>query len=156
MEQLSNDPAPQASQVPVGDPVTTYDSKMVALRAERHDEIKVVTIENDHQPGIHIPASFIVAQRTDTYYGPKLLLDSGTRNYLLTVPGPGSQMLLWIGDTGPDSFREGWSKLAEVSVEFGDELPQYDICHYCGEPLKTLEHERMAGIGECPATGSSD
>lgn len=156
MEQLSDDSAPQVSQIPVGDPVTDYDSKMVALRAERHDEIKIVEIESRYRPGGHVPDSFTVAQRTATYYGPKLVLDSGATNYLLTVPGPDCQLLLWEGDTSTDGFRKGWTRLAEVRAEFGAELPQYDLCPYCGEPLKTLEHERMAGFGDCSGVSSSD
>ncbi|MFD1634645.1 hypothetical protein ACOZ4L_02805 [Haloplanus ruber] len=156
MEQVENGIPAQEGKIPIGDPVTDYDSKMVALRAERHDEVRVVNIESEHRPGPDVPDSFTVAQRTETYYGPKLVLDSGTKNYLLTVPGPDCQLLLWEGKPSTNGFKKGWSKLAEVSVKFGEELPQYDLCPYCGEPLKTLEHERMAGFGECPAAEPSD
>lgn len=139
----------QDKAVPDGDPITNYQSKMVALRAERHDEIVISDVEAEFTVGTEFPDDFTVAQRTETYYGPKLLLDSGTENYLLTAPGPDSQLLLWSSEKGADGFRRGWKKLAEVSVDFGDELPQYDLCPYCGEPLKTLEHERMAGYGNC-------
>lgn len=156
MEQLSEATSQPTSSTPVGDPLTDYDSKMVALRAERHDEIQITEVESELRPGAEYPETFTVAQRTETYYGPKLLLDSGAENYLLTAPGPDSQLLLWEAERGADGFRKGWCKLAEIRVEFGESLPQYDLCPYCSEPLKTLEHERMAGFGECPEVTSSD
>lgn len=156
MEQISEARNASTDEMPVGDPVTAYDSKMVALRAERHDEILVNEVEHEFRPSSQFPDRFTVAQRTETYFGPKLLLDSETDNFLLTAPGPDSQLLLWKGEQSVDGFRRGWLKLAEVRVEFGESLPQYDLCPYCGEPLKTLEHERLAGFGECPVVASSD
>lgn len=149
MEQSSNPASVRPDSIPIGDPETTFDCKKVALRAERHDELHVSEIKERYQPDGSIPDSFIVAERTQTYYGPKLVLEAGSENYLVTVPGPESQLLLWRSDPGANGFQKGWTKLAEVSIEFGDELPQYDLCPHCGEPLKTLEHERMAGFGGC-------
>jgi hypothetical protein len=54
-----------------------------------------------------------------------------------------------VSDTA-DGYRSGWNKLAEIEASFSEEIPQYDICPYCGEPMKTLEHERMAGFDDCP------
>jgi hypothetical protein len=155
MARASDEFTSGTGDVTPGDPETSYESKMIALRAERHDELKVTGVVNHFHPNGTVPDKFIVAQRTDTYYGPKLILDAGTVNYLLTAPGPDSQLLLWESQTGVDGFRTGWAKLAEVEVAFSDDLPQYDLCPHCGEPLKTLEHERMAGFGECPVDSDS-
>jgi hypothetical protein len=149
MQQSSNPAPSQPDTVPIGDPETTFDSKKVALRAERHDELRITEVIDRYQPDGNIPDSFLVAERTQTYYGPKLVLEAGSENYLVTVPGPESQLLLWRSEPGANGFQKGWSKLAEVGMEFGEELPQYDLCPYCGDPLKTLEHERMAGFGGC-------
>lgn len=134
---------------PVGDPVTGYESKLVMLRAERHDEIVIEdTVERIRHVG-QIPDRAVVAQRTNTYFGPKLKLYSGNVNYLLTAPGPDSHLLLWVADTNVDGFRQGWHELAEVKANLADDLPNYDLCPYCGEPLKTLEHEQLAATGDC-------
>lgn len=134
---------------PEGSTATEYDSKITMLRAERHDEITiegVVTVVDSTQK---IPDSLRVQQRNSTYFGPKLKLTNGLSDYMLTAPGPDSELLLWTAETDDDGFRNGWQKLAEVTTSFSGQQPQYDLCPYCGSPLKTLEHERKAAVGQC-------
>lgn len=133
-----------------GEPLTEYDSKIVMLRAERHDVVEIQEVATELVPNVNVPEQFKVERRTSTYFGPKLLLEAAGRNYLLTAPGPETQLLLWTAETGPDGFRKKWSKTAEVTAKFADERPQYDLCPVCGEPMQTLEHEREAAFGTCP------
>ena len=137
---------------PNSEPVTEYDSKIVMLRAERHDIIEIENVVTELTPRIEVPDKPAVEKRTSTYYGPKLLLESSGSSYLLTSPGPDTQLLLWVAETGPDGFRKKWIKTAEVTAKFADERPQYDLCSVCGEPLQSLEHEREAAFGTCPNT----
>lgn len=141
---------------PETESVTTYDSKMVMLRAERHDQVDILSVETKLHSGRTVPESLTVVRRTDPYFGPKLLLDGASENYLLTAPGPDTQLLLWCGEFADDGLRRGWQKLAEVTARFDDEQPQYDLCPMCGEPLKTLEHEREAAFGMCPNTDETN
>ncbi|QIO25021.1 hypothetical protein [Haloarcula sp. JP-L23] len=129
--------------------VTEYDSKITMLRAERHDEITIDRVVTVVDSAHEIPDSLRVQQRNSTYFGPKLKLTNGVSDYMLTAPGPDSDLLLWSTKTDNDGFRDGWQKLAEVTTSFADQQPQYDLCPYCGDPLKTLEHERRAGVGQC-------
>lgn len=133
------------------EPVTEYPSKMVMLRGERHDNVtisEVVDRINHHHH--QLPQELTVIQRTDTYYGPELKLNSTSNsNYLLTAPGPDSHLLLWEANTGNQGKVQKWTKVAEVKADFANEQPQYDICPYCGDPLKTLEHERQSAVGQC-------
>lgn len=135
---------------PDDEPITQYDSKIVMLRSERHDSIEIENTVTEIRPGHHIPDQLEVVRRTSTYFGPKLLVREAGDRYLLTAPGPDTQLLLWAADTGPDGFRKRWKKVAEVTARFADERPQYDLCPICGEPLQTLEHEREAAFGICP------
>lgn len=135
---------------PETEPITEHESKLVMIRAERHDRIAIGSIETQLRSDRSVPDSVTVVRRTDPYFGPKLLLDDGTENYLLTAPGPDTQLLLWCSEFADDGLRRGWQKLAEVTATFTDEQPQYDLCPMCGEPLKTLEHEREAAFGMCP------
>lgn len=151
--QLDTDPA-VARREPHEEPVTDYDSKSVILRAERHDRIRVENTVANISPGQSIPDDLTVVKRTSTYFGPKLVMESAGSNYLLTAPGPDSQLVLWHTSEGPDGFRNEWAKLAEVTVAFEEDQPQYDLCPVCGEPMKTLEHEREAAFGSCPNTDS--
>lgn len=138
---------------PGEEPLTEYESKTVMLRAERHDEISVSHIVTHLSHSRDVPNEITVVQRTTTYFGPKIVTESGGQNYLLTAPGPDTQLLLWAESRGSDGFRKGWEKLAEVTVEFSEDQPKYDLCPICGDPLKTLEHEREAAFGSCPNEG---
>lgn len=139
----------QYQEKPAEESSTDYDSKMVMLRAERDDEVMISSVTELISQKQEIPELLRVAQRVNTYFGPKLKLTSNSGCYLLTAPGPDKQLLLWFADTDPDGFRKQWKRLAEVQVRFSDEQPSYDLCPYCGKPLKTLEHEREAAIGQC-------
>lgn len=114
-------------------PETSADSKRVLARAEHEDRIRVETL-----------GECIVVQRSQTYFGPKLRIepDGEDEQYLLTAPGPKSELSLWEKDHGD------WEVQAEVSAELVD-VEQYDICQYCGEPLKTADHRRRRAIGAC-------
>lgn len=147
--QLQEDTLSDRSD-PDSEPVTEYDSKMVMLRAERNDRIDIQKTVNQIEPTEAIPTSLTVARRTNTYYGPKIELRDANTEYLLTAPGPDAHLLLWKENRHTDGFRVGWRKIAEVKASFDDQQPQYDLCPYCGEPLKTLEHERESAVGKCP------
>lgn len=131
-------------------PITDPESKTVMLRAERHDEIDISVVERIGAHG-EIPESAKVVKRTNPYFGPKLVLHHGTTNYMLTAPGPDTQLLLWAPRTNANGLRYGWKKLAEVIASFAAQQPQYDLCPVCGDPVRSLEHERQAGIGGCNA-----
>jgi hypothetical protein len=118
--QLDTDPA-VARREPHEEPVTNYDSKSVILRAERHDRIRVKNTVTNISPGQSIPDDLTVVKRTSTYFGPKLVMESAGSNYLLTAPGPDSQLVLWHMSEGPDGFRNEWAKLAEVTVAFEED-----------------------------------
>ena len=123
---------------------TSYSTKCVLMRAEHKDEIKILG-ESVSARKSNIPDEALVVKRSLTYYGPKLRIESvdTCEQYLLTVPGPDSEAMLWeLRDTG-------WEKLAEVSLEFGDHIPNYDFCLHCNEPLSTVAHRRRAAIGDC-------
>lgn len=134
---------------PDSEPVTEYNSKMIMLRAERHDEIEISEVVEEISPLQSIPKTCSVKQRTNTYYGPKLVLKNGNSDFMLTAPGPDANLLLWGTKANSDGFRQSWQKIAEVKVTFSDEQPQYDLCPYCREPLQTLEHERESAVGQC-------
>lgn len=127
-----------------------YHSKLVMIRAERHDEIIITDIRWQLRSGTKIPERVEVVQRTDPYFGPKLLLYNEGCNYLMTAPGPDSGLLLWNSIVDSNGQRTGWEKLAEVAARFEDSLSQYDFCPQCGEPLNTLKHEKQAELGCCP------
>lgn len=135
-----------------GPPDTEYNSKMVMLRAERHDEIHIVDIVTQIQQGKDVPSEAVVAKRSNPYFGPKLTLSANGQSYLLTAPGPDSQLLLWSGNYLDDGERYGWNKLAEVTAQFADDQPAYDLCPECGQPMQTIEHQRKASVGRCPGT----
>jgi ribosomal protein S27AE len=102
-------------------------------RAEHEDTIRVDTL-----------GECIVVQRYQTYFGPKLRIepDDEDTQYLLTAPGPKSELNLWENVGGE------WDVQAEVSAELM-EMKQYEICQYCGEPLKTADHRRRRAVGAC-------
>jgi hypothetical protein len=129
-------------------PETAYDAKKVALRAERGDAIAIEGF-----------GEWTVAQRTTTFYGPKLICEPAEIEYsfniLLTAPGPGSQLQLWWPDRTDERWKQGWIRGPEVEAELVD-VKQYDICPRCGEPLKTMEHERESAFGVCGGEASGD
>jgi hypothetical protein len=133
-----------------GPPATEYESKMVILRAERGDNIQIVDVVTRLSHNNDIPSEATVVKRTTPYFGPKLALTTDKESYLLTAPGPDTQLLLWSGNYLDDGERYGWEKLAEVTAQFADDQPQYDLCPECGQPMQTIEHERKAAVGRCP------
>jgi hypothetical protein len=133
-----------------GPPATEYSSKMVMLRAERGDNIQVIDVVTRLTQNSDIPSETTVVKRTTPYFGPKLVLTDDEESYLLTAPGPDTQLLLWSGNYLADGERYGWEKLAEVTAQFADDQPQYDLCPECGQPIQTMEHERKAAVGRCP------
>jgi len=132
-------------------PSTDQGSKSVMLRGELQDEVEILSVERKLSEGHSIPETVTVRQRTNTYYGPKLLTiaESG-REYLLTAPGPDSYLLLWGEDLHQQAGRTGWVEVAEVRGQLADDQGRYHLCHQCNEPLKTAEHQRLASIGQCP------
>lgn len=134
-------------------PITDRDSKMVMLRGERGDEIQTVEIIEDFDNHNPIPDKFEIRQRLQTYFGAEIHLKPSTpdenQTYMLTAPGPDKFLYLWVANTNSDGFRIGWKKIAELKTSFSDDLPQYPICSDCGEPIKSLEHERLSIGGEC-------
>lgn len=131
------------------EPVTDQTSKAVMLRAERHDRVKIEQTHRVLQDEPSIPNEIVVVQRSNTFYGPKLQASASDEPWMLTSPGPDAHVLLWKGSSSSDGFQSGWEKVAEVSVELVDSQRQYDLCPYCGDPLRTLEHERQAATGDC-------
>ena len=121
---------------------TTIETRRVFLRAERGDQLRVIDVieEIDDE---EIPTELTLVRRQMTYYGPKLRVEGEDEQYLLTSPGPDSQALLWHLE------EFDWTRTAEVRVEFSGELPQYDICPACGEPISTMAHERRSLLGTC-------
>jgi NADH pyrophosphatase NudC (nudix superfamily) len=129
---------------------TDPESKEVMLRAERADcilikETKSLLADRD------VPEKATVVQRNDTYFGPKLMLDTEipSQAFHLTAPGPTSNLLLWDATVSEAGYRGDWMKLAKVSVEFASDQTRYRICPHCGDPLKTIEHERQAANRSC-------
>lgn len=133
-----------------GPPTTEYDSKMVMLRAERGDMVQIVDVVTRLDRDEDVPSETTVVKRTTPYFGPKLVLAADEESYLLTAPGPDTQLLLWVGNYLDTDERYGWNKLAEVTAQFADDQPQYDLCPECGQPIQTIEHERKAAVGRCP------
>lgn len=132
-------------------PSTDAESRKTILRTERKDTIGISNVLQKFYDA-DIPESFTVVERTETYYGPELLLAADGRNYRLTAPGPDTQLLLWGESTNEREYRESWVRLAELQV-FIDGTPQYDICDQCGAPIRSKEHERLSAIGRCPKSG---
>lgn len=129
-------------------PATDYASRKVMLRAERRDTVKIDAIEQRFtQEGV--PTELDVVERTATYFGPEILLQSNDSNFLLTAPGPDCHLLLWSEIVNERGYRQEWCRLAEVRAAIAD-TPQYETCDQCGYPIRTEEHERLAAIGRCP------
>lgn len=135
----------------VRNPTTDRGSKEVMLRGELRDEIEIQEIECRMDTERSVPERVIVRQRINTYYGPKLRVESETgQEYLITAPGPDSYLLLWAGKLNKRGTREEWIKLAEVRAVLNDNGGGYHLCQQCNEPLKTADHQRLAAIGRCP------
>jgi len=120
----------------------------VFRRAENRDVINVVKIEQQFDDQ-EIPDEFRVVQRQETYFGPKMRLEepseSRSEQFVLTAPADDKEGMLWRID-GMD-----WVRTTEIVVEFSEDLPQYDICPDCGEPIKNSRHETAAFLGTCNA-----
>lgn len=138
-----------------GPPATEYECKMVMLRAERHDRIHITDVVSRIVSGYTIPSEVTVAERKNPYYGPELILEGGDSPLRLTSPGPDSQLLLWKAHLTDRGNQYGWQKVAEVTAQFLDDQPQYDLCPECGQPMQTIEHERRAAVGRCPGPETS-
>lgn len=134
-------------------PTTSASSKMVVLAAERGDRIKVCSKIREIQSGQELPDVVTVLRRNSTYYGPKLLVHAEIRdvdhNYLITAPGPASELMVWGAETDDDKYRKGWYRLAEIEAQLADDQPTFDVCPQCNNPVRSNEHERMASIGMC-------
>lgn len=145
--RTSNEPFRQESDP--GPPETSYDSKLVMLRAERGDCIEIVdtiTVICQETP---VPGQIVVQRRSNPYFGPKIEASTEDREYRLTAPGPDTELLLWAAnETGSDTYY-GWNKVAEVSASLSEDQSQYDLCPECNRPLRTLDHEQLAAVGEC-------
>lgn len=133
-------------------PSTDPDSRRTILRSERKDTIEISSVIQRFTQA-DIPDRVTVVERTETYYGPELLLEFEGQNFLLTAPGPDTQLLLWSEITNERGFRQAWERLAEIQTTI-DETPQYDLCNQCGSPIRSKEHERLSAIGHCPKTSS--
>ena len=139
-------------EMAVSGPVTDSDSKTVMLAAERGDTIRIREAKTSVEH-LELPDELEVIQRTEPYYGPKLFthasVDGEDRNYLLTAPGPNSQLCLWKEEMSSDGKRIGWVEAAEITVSLAAEQPPYERCDECGEIIRSIEHERAALSGQC-------
>lgn len=134
-------------------PKTKHGSKMVMLAAGRGDRIEITNIVERFETDQDVPNTVTVIERNSTYYGPKLLVHSDINgkdyNYLLNAPGPANELVLWGARTDDENYRKGWYSLAEVEAELAEDRPSYEICSQCGNPLRSVEHERRAALGMC-------
>lgn len=131
-------------------PITDLDSKRVMLRGERGDYILISNIEQTFDVEWDWPGEMEVIRRESTYYGPELELRTEEKErFLLTAPGPGSYLHLWAPQYDSKDRITSWEVLAEVRATFSSEMPNYCICNRCGEPIRSLEHERMSILGKC-------
>lgn len=135
-------------------PITESESKSVMIKASYDDQICVEKVSSHLKPGFQVPQELSVKRRTETYYGPKLETKADGHSYLITAPGPNTQLLLWRALENEDGFLIRWEQLAEIQARFSESMPQYDICPDCGEPIKSVEHERMAAFESCPGFDS--
>lgn len=150
MSQKTPSSSPLSEPTCVGtEPITDQTSKNVMLCAERQDRLLIDEVHRTITHSADPPDSITVSERSQTYYGPKLMGSSSNDNWMLTSPGPDSHLLLWRATSDSGEYQSGWEKIAEVSVCLGDDTPQYDLCPQCGDPLRTLEHEREALTGAC-------
>lgn len=127
------DRADYAEDIQPIEPVADYESKKVMLRAERGDHVEIDGY-----------GEMKVVRRTNTYFGPRLVLSESDDEpcYVLVAPGFAHQLELWQYVTDDEGWRNGLRRLEEVPAEIV-ETKQYDICA-CGEPLKGVEHQKQA------------
>lgn len=135
-------------------PATENASRSVMIKASRGDQLSIEKVVDHLKPECGIPKELQVVRRSETYYGPKLEIEAESGTYLITAPGPNTQLLLWRGQTNENGYLVRWERLAEVQAEFSENVPQYDVCTDCGEPIKSAEHEKMAAFGPCPGFDS--
>lgn len=130
-----------------------YDSGTVMIAAERGDNIVLTSIVNRQRERCELPEEMSVIRRSEKYYGPELLLhdevEGENRNYLLTAPGPNSDLQLWVGKLSKEGVRRSWEKAAIVKASLAAEQPPYELCEQCGEPIRSIEHDRKAVTGHC-------
>lgn len=154
MQKISQHGDPADREMDGTKPVTDYDSETVMLRAERSDELYVREWVTRFDDSSFVPERFTVLERANRFYGPELILyaerENRDYNYLLTAPGPDTFLYLWAAKTDSRNHREAWFKAAEVKMAFADTQPSYDLCPECGEPMQTIDHERIAALGRCP------
>lgn len=134
-------------------PTTSSDSKFVILTAERGDYIDITEVTNLLESNAEVPSMVSVIRRDSTYYGPKVLVrsetGSGNRHFMLSAPGPTSELILWAAEITEDDYYESWSSIAEVKASMGDQQGPLKICSECSNPIHSIEHERMAELGLC-------
>lgn len=131
-------------------PITDLESKRVMLRGERGDYLLISNIEEMFQEEADLPGEMEIIRREATFYGPELEVRTEEKErFLLTAPGPGSYLHLWTAQTDSKGRITSWEVSAEVRAKFSSEMPKYSICNRCGEPIKSLKHERMAILGKC-------
>jgi hypothetical protein len=159
MGQRASQPRQATEYTRIGEDTTqstSRPSKLVMIRGERHDEIIFTQVIDQIDGSRSIPDSAAIVKRSNPYFGPKILLHCDGENYLLTAPGPESELLLWYPEFDEKGNRCGWGKLAEIKARLSDNLPSYDFCPECGDPLRTLKHEQQAEVGCCPNTKGSE
>lgn len=125
----------QRTKIHRGEPVSDLDTKNALLMAQ-HDATLALEGYGEME----------VAKRADTYYGPKLTLWDGERNYRLVPAGFANDPELWKALTDEEGFIKGWEFVDNVSVELS-EIGARVQCE-CGELLETRQEKRMA-IGGC-------
>jgi len=132
-------------------PTTDQGSKAVMLRGELQDVLEILSVESKISENHTVPEFITIRQRTNTYYGPKLLtVAESAGEYLITAPGPDSFLLLWGEESHEQGGRTGWVKVAEVRGQLVEDQGGYHLCQQCNEPLKTAKHQRLASMGKCP------
>lgn len=134
------------------EPLTNYGSKNVMIAAERRDTIIIPEVIERVSSEIRIPDKLTVIRRTTTYYGPELMLHAeidDEQNYLLNAPGPDAYLLLWKANIDDLGVRRSYSVIAEVKADI-EEGSAYKLCPNCGQPFRTIGHERAAALGACP------
>lgn len=158
--ELSSDRGSEMNGTSIGNgAVTDADSKTVMLAAERGDSIRITEIVS-RRINCDLPDVVEVLRRSEPYYGPKIFalgsVNDEERNFILTAPGPGSQLMLWMDDIATNGKRRGWVEAAEVTASLAVEQPPYERCSECGEIIRSIEHERAALSGQCSRKESWD
>lgn len=133
---MSKDGVSNGTEVYPTMPATDRECKKVTLRAERGDTVDVEGY-----------GEMEVKRRQMTYYGTVLNLydKPEQQGYELYARDPREQLRLVERVQDEEGFVIGLRDLGEAKAELVD-VKRYDFCE-CGEPVKTLEHERMAWMG---------